>query len=128
MSSQKKEETKISLEQHEQLEYAQQRITQKKMLYRHFVFFLVGSMFFIVLNMAFNYGAEYDWYLWAILIWLFLLMFHVAQVFLLKPFMGQDWERKQRERLVAKQQERIATLQQEVAGDMPVPDSNKKKD
>ena len=128
MSSQNKEEAKISLEQHEQLEYAHQRISQKKMLYRHFVFFLIGSLFFIVLNKAFNYGAEYDWYLWAILLWLFLLILHVAQVFLLKPFMGQDWERKQRERLVAKQRERIAALQQEVDNEMPIPDTNKKKE
>lgn len=128
MSSQNKAETKISLEQHEQLEYAQQRIAQKKGLYRHLVFFLVGSLFFVVLNKAFNYGAEYDWYLWAALLWLFLLILHTVQVFILNPFMGQEWERKQRERLVAAQQQRIAALQKEVESETPVPDSNKKKE
>ncbi len=128
MSPRNKAETKISLEQHEQLEYAQQRITQKKNLYRHFVFFLVGSLFFVVLNKAFNYGAEYDWYLWAILLWAFLLILHTVQVFILNPFMGQEWERKQRESLVAKQQERIAALQKEIDSETSVPDSNKKKE
>ena len=128
MSPRNKAETKISLEQHEQLEYAQQRITQKKNLYRHFVFFLVGSLFFVVLNKAFNYGAEYDWYLWAILVWAFLLILHTVQFFFLNPFMGQEWERKQRESLVAKQQERIAALQKEIDSETSVPDSNKKKE
>jgi hypothetical protein len=127
VSSQNKAEPKISQEQHEQLEYAQQRINQKKRLYRHFVFFLVGSLFFVVLNKAFNYGAEYDWYLWAILLWLFLLILHTAEVFLLKPFMGQEWERKQRERLLARQQERIAAMQQEIESEMPLSDPDKKK-
>ncbi|MCX2719106.1 2TM domain-containing protein [Lentiprolixibacter aurantiacus] len=127
MSSRNKAKTKIPLEQHEQLEYAQQRIIQKKKLYRHFVFFLVGSLFFVVLNKAFHYGGDYDWYLWAILAWLFLLFMHTIQVFFLDPFMGQEWERKQREQLVAKQQERIAALQKEVQNEMQDPDTNKKK-
>lgn len=127
MSSRKKPETNISLEQHEQLEYAQKRVAQKKKLYRHFLLFLVGSLFFIILNKALNYGGEYDWYLWGILLWFFLLILHALNVFLLNPFMGQEWERSQRERLVAQQQERIAALQKEIDREIPIPDPNKKK-
>ena len=127
MSSRKKPETNISLEQHEQLEYAQKRIAQKKKLYRHFLLFLVGSLFFIILNKALNYGGEYDWYLWGILLWFFLLILHALNVFLLNPFMGQEWERSQRERLVAQQQERLAALQKEIDREIPIPDPNKKK-
>ena len=127
MSSKKKPEPNISLEQHEQLEYAQKRIAQKKKLYRHFILFLVGSLFFILLNKALNYGVEYDWYLWGILLWLFFLILHALNVFLLNTFMDQEWERNQRERLVAKQQERIAALQKEINRELPIPDPNKKK-
>jgi hypothetical protein len=127
VSSRKKPETNISLEQHEQLEYAQKRVAQKKKLYRHFLLFLVGSLFFIILNKALNYGGEYDWYLWGILLWFFLLILHALNVFLLNPFMGQEWERSQRERLVAQQQERIAALQKEIDREIPIPDPNKKK-
>ncbi|MCE2614142.1 2TM domain-containing protein [Flavobacteriaceae bacterium D16] len=127
MSSKKKAEPNISLEQHEQLEYAQKRIAQKKKLYRHFILFLVGSLFFIILNKALNYGGEYDWYLWGILLWFFLLILHALNVFLLNPFMGQEWERSQRERLVAQQQERLAALQKEIEVEIPIPDPNKKK-
>ena len=127
MSSKKKAEPNISLEQHEQLEYAQKRIAQKKKLYRHFILFLVGSLFFILLNKALNYGVEYDWYLWGILLWLFFLILHALNVFLLNTFMDQEWERNQRERLVAKQQERIAALQKEINRGLPIPDPNKKK-
>ena len=127
MSTQNKEERKITQEQHEQLEYAQQRILQKKRLYQHFVIFLIGVVFLILLNKVLEYGVEYDWYLWVSLLWLFLLVLHTVNVFVLKPFMDQEWERKQRERLVKKQRERIRSLQKEIERDFPLANPDKKK-
>ncbi|WP_340075374.1 2TM domain-containing protein [Leptobacterium sp. I13] len=116
---------KISLEQHELLEKAQQRIRQKKRLYYHFILFLIGSIFFIVLNKFLNYGEPYNWYVWAIFLWLFFLLLHVVNVYITHPFLDNDWERAQREKLVAKQQEKIAAIQKEIEEAHPLPNPPK---
>ncbi|WP_370588479.1 2TM domain-containing protein [Robiginitalea sp. SC105] len=113
-------------EQHEQMEYAQRRIRQKKRLYLHFVVFLVGSVFLILINKILKYGEAYDWYLWGILAWAFLLAIHAVNVFVTNRFMGRDWERAQRERLVRKQQKRIAALEAEIRASRPLPESTGK--
>ena len=100
--------------QHEQMEYAQKRINQKKKLYYHFVLFLIGSVFLILLNKVFKYGADYNWFKWAILFWAFLFAIHIFNVFVTYKFMGRDWERSQRDKLVQKQQDRIAEITKEV--------------
>ncbi|WP_317046143.1 hypothetical protein [Aureicoccus marinus] len=41
--------------------------------------------------------------------------------------MGKDWERRQREILVAKQKEKIAELQKEIQTDFPLNKVNKKE-
>lgn len=128
MLSKNKKGSTLDLEQHEQLEYAQRRIRQKKNLYRHFVFFLIGSVFFVFLNKILKYGEAYDWYLWAILTWSFFLIIHLVQVFIMDPFMGQQWERQQREQLLRKQQERIGALKKEIEASHPLPETPKKKD
>ena len=104
----------IDPEQHEQMEYAQQRIRQKKRLYTHFVIFLVGSVFLILINKILKYGEEYDWFIWAITFWAFLFVIHLINVFITNRFMGKAWERSQREKLVKKQQDRIRALEEEV--------------
>ncbi|NAY92287.1 hypothetical protein GTQ34_10185 [Muricauda sp. JGD-17] len=124
----KKKERSINLEQHELLENAQKRIKQKKRVFSHLVIFLIGSVFLILINKIFKYGESYDWFLWAILIWAFLLVVHAFNVFVTQKFMGQEWERQQRERLVAKQKERISEIQKEIETDFPLSKVNKKKE
>ena len=41
--------------------------------------------------------------------------------------MGKEWERQQREKLVAKQKRRIAELQKEIETDFPISKVNKKE-
>jgi len=119
---------KVDLEQHEMLETAHIRIKQKKRLYIHFVIFLIGSVFLVLLNKILKYGAEYDWFVWVIVFWAFLFVIHAFNVFVTQKFMGIDWEREQREKLVAKQKQRIADLQKEIETDFPLSNINKKKD
>ena len=128
MFSRKKQQSEIDLEQHEQLEYAHGRIRQKKRLYIHFVIFLIGCVFLILINKIFKYGETYDWFLWAITLWAFLLVLHLVNVFITHKFMGQEWERSQREKLVRKQREKIAALQKEIETEFPLSNINKKKD
>ncbi|WP_445725566.1 2TM domain-containing protein [Flavobacterium sp.] len=100
--------------QFELFEYARKRQKQKKRLYTHFIFFLIGSVFFIIINKVLNVGDQFDWFVWAILAWLFLLCVHFVNVFITHKFMGKDWERKQIEKLVVKQELKLKELAKKV--------------
>lgn len=128
MLSRKKEQNPVDIEQHELLENAQKRIRQKKRLFSHFVLFLIGSVFLVLINKILKYGEAYDWFIWAILLWAFLFIIHAFNVFVTHKFMGQNWERQQREKLVSKQKNRIAEIQKEIDTDFPLSKINKKKD
>lgn len=128
MLSRKKEQNPVDIEQHELLENAQKRIRQKKRLFSHFVIFLIGSIFLVLINKILKYGEAYDWFIWAILLWAFLFIMHAFNVFVTHKFMGQKWERQQREKLVSKQKKRIAEIQKEIDTDFPLSKINKKKD
>jgi membrane protein YdbS with pleckstrin-like domain len=128
MFSKPKNKTGIDLEQHEQIEYAQKRIREKKNLFRHFVWFLIGSVALVILNKVFRYGDPYNWSYWATAVWVVLLLVHFVNVFILNEFMGRDWERQQREKLVLKQRERIAELKKQAEKDFPLPTDKKKAD
>ncbi|MEO1484369.1 MAG: 2TM domain-containing protein [Bacteroidota bacterium] len=124
----KKKRDSLDIEQHELLENAQRRIKQKKRLFSHFVIFLIGSVFLILINKILKYGEQYDWFVWGILFWSFLFLIHAFNVFVTHKFMGQEWERKQRELLVEKQKERIGEIQKEIETEFPLSSVNKKKD
>lgn len=127
MFSKKKNESKIDYEQRELYENARQRARQKKRLFRHFVIFLIGAAFLIVLNVVVGYQEDfkplgYNWFVWAVLLWTLLFLIHFFNVFIINSFMGKEWEAKQVDRLVKKQQKKIAELQTRVEKDHPLPD------
>lgn len=128
MFSKKGASKNIDVEQHELLEHAQNRIRQKKRLYTHFVIFLIGSVFLVLINKILKYGDQYNWFIWAITFWAFLFVMHIFNVFITQKFMGQEWERAQREKLVLKQKKRIAELQKEIETEFPISHINKKKE
>lgn len=115
MFGKKKQTSKIDKEQLELIEYAQKRIKQKKRLYVHFVLFLIGAVFLILANTVLGIGkditfAGIDWFVYAILAWLFLFIYHFTNVFITNKFMGKDWEKIQLDKLVNQQQKRIDEL------------------
>ena len=119
MFGKKKRVEKIDKEQLQLIESAQRRIKQKKRLYYHFVIFLIGAIFLIVLNTVIGIGEQtkiwgLDWFVFAILAWLFLFVFHLFNVFITHKFMGKGWEEAQLSKLVNKQKERISELETEV--------------
>ena len=128
MFSKNKKTPTVDQEQHELLENAHTRIKQKKSLYTHFVIFLLGSVFLILVNKILKYGEEYNWFVWAITFWAFLFAIHVFNVFFTQKFMGKEWERQQREILVAKQKKRIQEIQKEIETEFPIHHVNKKKE
>ncbi|TXE06800.1 dihydrofolate reductase [Gelidibacter salicanalis] len=125
MFGKKKPVTQIDKEQLQLIENAQRRIKQKKRLYFHFVIFLIGAIFLIILNTVLGVGEftkifGLDWFVFAILAWLFLFVFHLFNVFVTHKFMGKEWEEAQLSKLVAQQKSRIETLKTQVEHTQPV--------
>lgn len=101
-------------DQYKVFEQARKRIKQKKRLYFHFVLFLVGSTFFIILNKIIKFHEELDWYVWAIFVWLFLLIIHFVNVFVMNKFFGKNWVQVQTEKLVEKHFKKIEKLEKKL--------------
>lgn len=103
--------------QYELYNYARRRVVQKKRLYFHFILFLVGSVFMIIINKFLNIGIEYNWFLWAIIAWGFLFTLHLIRVFITESFMNKKWEKQHIERLVSIQQKKLTKIQKKVDDD-----------
>jgi len=133
MFGKKKHTSQIDQEQLELITSAQKRIKQKKRLYIHFVVFLIGSIFLILINLVIGFGKnvklfDQDWFVSAILVWMCFLLYHTFNVFITHKFMGKKWEEEQLDKLVTKQKLRIAELQKKVEKEHPFPiDIEKKK-
>lgn len=115
MFGKKKQTSTIDKDQLELIENAQKRIKQKKRLYIHFVVFLIGAVFLIIANTILGIGEDFtiagiNWFVYAILAWFFLFIYHFINVFITNKFMGKDWEKQQLDKLVDKQQQRIDKL------------------
>jgi dihydrofolate reductase len=115
MFGKKKTTVQIDKDQLELIQNAQQRVKQKKRLYIHFVIFLIGSVFLILANTVLGIGEGVkifgkNWFVFAILVWLFLFLYHTFNVFVTHKFMGKAWEQQQLDKLVASQQQRIDKL------------------
>ena len=123
MFSKKKNTEKLDSESREQYDYARKRIAQKKGLMRHFVFFLAGSILFIILDAILNMGHEVlmpGWFVWAIIIWAFFLIIHIFNVFITNKFMGKEWEDRQLEKLKAQQEVRVVELKKQAMQEVTV--------
>ncbi|MUU77822.1 dihydrofolate reductase [Winogradskyella endarachnes] len=115
MFGKKKTVSTIDKDQLELIENAQKRIKQKKRLYIHFVIFLIGAVFLILSNTVLGIGKDFkiagiDWFVYAIIAWLFLFIYHFISVFITHKFMGKAWEKQQLDKLVNLQQARIDKL------------------
>ncbi|TWO32084.1 dihydrofolate reductase [Seonamhaeicola sediminis] len=124
MFGKKKNVAQIDKEQLELIENAQRRIKQKKRLYIHFVLFLIGSILLIAANTVLGIGKDFtpfekEWFVFAVIIWLFLLLYHTFNVFVTHKFMGKTWEQKQLNKLVAEQKTRIEKIKKELIKEAP---------
>ncbi|WP_248724189.1 dihydrofolate reductase [Seonamhaeicola sp. ML3] len=124
MFGKKKNTPQIDKDQLELIENALRRIRQKKRLYIHFVLFLLGAVFLIIANTVLGIGESFmpfamNWFVLAILAWLFLLLYHAFNVFVTHKFMGKAWEQKQLNKLVTAQKERIEKIKNELKKEAP---------
>lgn len=123
MFSKTNKNDRIEAEQREQYNYARKRIKEKKGLMRHFIIFLVGSVLLLVINLVLKKGEEFfikDWAVWAVILWTFLILIHVFNVFIMNTFMGKEWENEQLEKLKKQQEVRIATLKKQALQEVTV--------
>lgn len=103
--------------QYELYDYARRRVRQKKRLYFHFIFFLVSSIFMIIINKFLKVGVEYNWLVWAIIGWSFLFILHFIKVFITESFMNKNWEKQHIEKLVTIQRKKLLKIEKKVEDD-----------
>ena len=103
-------------EQIEIYEKSKKRIKQKKRLYYHFIVFLIGSLFLIVLNTFFKVGQEKygEWFKYAVALWLLIWIFHFINVFITNKFFGKEWERVETEKLIKKYKAKTEKLEKKL--------------
>lgn len=120
----RKKSRQLDYEQRELYDYARRRAIEKKRLFQHFIIFLIGAVFLIILNVVIGYQEDfmplgYNWFVWAIMLWAFIFFIHLFNVFVTNSFMGKEWEDRQMEKLVKKQKEKIARMSDKVEKDFP---------
>jgi len=125
MFGKKKDIPQIDKNQLELIENAQKRIKQKKRLYIHFVVFLIGAVFLILANTVLGIAEDFklfgkEWFLFAILLWLFFFLYHAFNVFITHKFMGKAWEQKQLDKLIIQQKVKIEKLKNELKNEAPI--------
>ena len=103
----------------ELLENAQKRVRQKSNVYRHFIFFLFISGFILFVDLAFSVGEnliffDYSWSIWIVLIWSFILFYHLFDVFVSKRIISKKWISAQKSHLIKVQQEKIRSLKKDI--------------
>ncbi len=103
----------------ELLENAQNRVRQKRNVYRHFIFFLFISSFILFIDLALSVGKnliffDYSWSIWIVLIWSFILLYHLFDVFISKRILSKKWVSAQKSHLIKVQQEKIRSLKKDI--------------
>ena len=103
----------------ELLENAQNRVRQKRNVYRHFIFFLFISGFILFVDLALSVGEnliffDYSWSIWIVLIWSFILLYHLFDVFVSKRIISKKWVSAQKSHLIKVQQEKIKFLKKDI--------------
>ena len=103
----------------ELLENAQKRVRQKRNVYRHFIFFLFISGFILFVDLALSVGEnliffDYSWSIWIVLIWSFILLYHLFDVFVSKRIISKKWVSAQKSLLIKVQQEKIKSLKKDI--------------
>ena len=103
----------------ELLENAQNRLRQKRNVYKHFIFFLFISSFVLFIDLALSVGKnliffDYSWSVWIVLIWSFSLLYHFFDVFISKRIISKKWVSAQKNYLIKVQQEKIRSLKKDI--------------
>lgn len=124
----KKEIPEIDPVQRELIENAQRRVKEKRGLFTHFVVFLVGAVGLIIISQVLIQQEPIkilgiEWWIWVLFVWLLFLIYHAFKVFITNRLLGPVWEKRQQERLVQKQMNRINQIEEKIAIAYPLPET-----
>ena len=113
----------IDAEEFQKYEHAKNRMRQKKRLFQHFVLFLVICSACAFLNLFLNIGENFyviglRWFVSLSLIWGFIFVLHLCNVWFFSKFMGKEWEQKHTQKLIAKQNARIQKIEDRLAKEL----------
>ena len=116
----KKETPTIDPVQQEMIENAQRRVKEKRGLFTHFVVFLIGGVGLIIISQVLIQQKpikilNVEWWIWVLFAWLLFLIYHAFKVFITNRLLGPGWEKRQYDRLVQKQKDRITQLEEKIA-------------
>jgi len=122
----KKETPTIDPVQQEMIENAQRRVKEKRGLFTHFVVFLIGGVGLIIISQVLIQQKpikilNVEWWIWVLFAWLLFLIYHTFKVFITNRLLGPGWEKRQYNRLVQKQKDRITQLEEKIAIAHPLP-------
>lgn len=106
-------------EQFELFDYARKRALQKKGVFTHLIILIVGILFLYITSKWLGAFPQIDWFPWIAAIWIFIFCIHLSKVFITNTFMGKEWEKKQIEKLVALQKNKITDLQKNLDKNNP---------
>ena len=76
----------------------------------------MGSIFLIILNGLLKVGEEKygNWFVWAILAWLFFWILHLGNVYIFDRYFDKNWERLETDKLVAKHTVKVEKLEKKL--------------
>lgn len=100
--------------QHELYEYARDRIVQKKRLFIHLIVLVIGSLFLFTANHLLNFHKETNWWIWVVVVWSCLFVFHAIKILITDSFMNKNWERAQIDKLMLQQAKKIEKLKNDL--------------
>lgn len=107
----------------EQFEYAKTQIKQKKMLFFHFIVFVLGSILMICFNeWVQDPVVSGNWWPYTVSLWAIVVFLHAVNVLIVNRFMGKKWQEQQVAKLIQQQQKKIDELRAKVEKDFPLVD------
>ena len=68
-----------------------------------------------------------NWFVWAILVWLFFWILHLGNVYIFDRFFDKDWERRETEKLVAKHVKKVEKLEKKLIDEGAISPNPEKK-
>jgi len=103
-------------DQHEIYEKARKYTNQKRWLYFHFMSMLIGSIIlYIFYRLSKSTDSNYSfWFIVAIVFWLFLWLNHAVRIFIIKRFFGNEWERRETDKLLEKHGKKVEELENDL--------------
>jgi hypothetical protein len=92
---------------------------QSKRLFIHLIILVISSLFLFTANHLLNFHEETNWWIWVVVVWSCIFIFHVIKVLITDSFMNKNWERAQIDKLMLQQTKKIEKLKNDLDNSKP---------